>query len=247
MARQDELAAAAELYRTNHHVVPLRLKGKSPEIMGAGWQERTLADPTPQFADDSNIGFLLGVPSGDVVRVDPDFPSVPTAAALLFPEPTLTFGRASSPHSGRLYRSKIKTTNFKLPNVMEGDARLPLHGGKPALIVLQVLSTGAQTMAPPSLHPDTGEAIVWQSTAAIQIIAVDELLRRAGLEVFLLAVTRFWPPRGTRNEAAMALARVLLEALAPQHADEARALALVDALVLAVAMVGGDGASLARR
>jgi hypothetical protein len=67
------------------------------------------------------------------------------------------------------------------------------------------------------------------------------MLRRVGLEAFLMAVARFWPARGTRNEAAMALCRVLLEALAPHHPNDAERIEIVDMLVLEVAMQGGDG------
>jgi hypothetical protein len=54
-----------------------------------------------------------------------------------------------------------------------------------------------------------------------------------------MAVRQFWPARGTRNEAAMALARVLLEA--NPSGDDGQRTDLVDTLVLAIAMAGGDG------
>jgi hypothetical protein len=125
------LAEEAQRYRDNHHFVPLRLQGKDPAIMGMGWQKRTLASPLPDFQDGDNIGFLLGEPSGWVVRIDPDFATVPGVVDLLYPEVTATFGRASAPCSGRLYVCEgQKSKDFRLPNSMKDDQRLRgLRGG----------------------------------------------------------------------------------------------------------------------
>ena len=161
--------------------------------------------------------------------------------SVLFPEPTLTFGRATSSRSGRLYTCAVKSTDFRLPKSMAGHPGLPRHDGDPALVVFQILSTGKQTMAPPSIHPVNGEEIVWQSKASPAAVEAPELMRRVGVESFLMAVRQFWPPRGSRNEAAMALARVLLEALETHHPDDAGRCSVVDELVLAVAMAGGGG------
>jgi Virulence-associated protein E len=242
--REAKLAEAARVYRDKHHWVPLRLQGKSPDCMGKGWQKRTTDDAIPIFYATDNIGFLLGTPSGGVVRLDPDFKSIPEVTAMLFPEPTAIFGRETSPRSGRLYVCNgIKSTDFRLPNVMKGDVRLPKHDGKPNVVVFQILSTGKQTMAPPSLHPETGEEVKWVSETPIKNLDKSELVRRVGIEAFLMVVRHFWPPRGTRNEAAMALARVLLEALATRYPDDAERIELVDELVVTVAEEGGDGAA----
>src|SRR5262249_8063401 len=52
---------------------------------------------------------------------------------------------------------------------------------------------------------------------------------------------QFWPARGTRNEAAMALSRILLEVLTEAFPDDEDRIAIVDNLVTAVAVAGGDG------
>lgn len=237
------LTQAAQMYRDNHHWVPLRLEGKDPECMGKGWQKRTLANAIPEFKTGDNIGILLGAPSGDMVRLDPDFPAIPAVTEILFPEPTLLSGRKSSPRSGRLYICKgIKSRDFLLPSKgMEDDPRLPLHDGKPSRVVFQILSTGKQHMAPPSIHPESGEEVVWENDTPLATLDAKELLRRVGIEAFLLTVRHFWPARGKRNEAAWSLARVLLEAFATRYANDEERIAVVDALVLAVAMAGGDG------
>jgi hypothetical protein len=236
------LAAAARVYHDNHHWVPLRLEGKSPECMGKEWQKRTLDDPLPQYKDGDNIGFLLGAPSGGIVRLDPDWLPIPEVTDILFPEATATFERASAPRYGRLFicREELgKDKNFKLPNFMKDDERLPrTSDDKPKLTVYQILTTGQQTMAPPSIHPDNGEPLVWVSQQPRVELSADVLGRRAGIEAFLLVVRHFWPGRGTRNETAMALTRVLLETFA--DLGESERINIVNDLVELVAMAGGD-------
>jgi len=238
-----QLTAAARAYHDNHHWVPLRLEGKSAECMGTGWQRRTLDDPLPQFKDGDNLGLLLGAPSGGLVRLDPDWLPIPEVTDILFPETTATFERAGTPRYGRLFicREELgKDKNFKLPNFMKDDDRLPrTSGDKPKLTVYQILTTGQQTMAPPSVHPDNGEPLVWVDRSLPVALGADVVVRRAGIEAFLLVVRHFWPGRGTRNETAMALTRVLLETFA--DLGEGERINIVDDLVELVAMAGGDG------
>src|SRR4029077_12148865 len=94
-------------------------------------------------------------------------------------------------------------------------------------------------MAPPSIHPDNGEQLVWVDSHPPAAVNATELVRRAGIEAFLIVVRHFWPTRGERNLTAMALTRVLLETFADLTRDER--CNIVNALVTLVAMAGGDG------
>ncbi len=236
---KSNIREAAITYRDNHHSVPLRLRGKKP--VEDEWQKRTLADPVPRFEPGDNIGILLGKPSGNLVRLDPDFQTVPAVTAMLFPELTAIMERKSSPRSGRFYICDTKKKNYQLSDVMAKDPRLPLHDSKPSLMVYQILSSGAQTVAPPSIHP-SGEEVVWVNPGVgPHTLGRDALLYRVGLEAFCMAVRHFWPPRPKRNVAAIALSRVLLEALAPHIPDEGRRIKFVDDMVVEIAMAGGDG------
>jgi multidrug efflux pump len=107
--------------------------------MGKGWNQRTLEHASPKFKDDDNIGILLGEQSGDLVRLDADYEAMPGVTDILWPEPTLGFGRKSSPRSGRLIRSKVKSRDFTLPKSMKDHPGLPLHNGEPSLVVFQIL------------------------------------------------------------------------------------------------------------
>src|SRR5207247_3578437 len=134
--------------------------------------------------DGDNIGVLLG---NGLVRLDPDFPSIPEVTDILFPELTATFGRASSPRSGRLITCDVKPTNFVLPRAMKDHPGLPTHDGKPGLMVFQVMGKGQQAMVPPSIHPD-GEEVIWMCEAKPVALDAAEVMRRAGLEAFLMVV-----------------------------------------------------------
>jgi hypothetical protein len=236
-----QLVEAARKYHDNHHWVPLRLKKKSPDCMGDGWNKRTLDDAIPEFSDGDNIGILLGKPSGNLVRLDPDWPAVDGVTDILWPEPTLVSGRLTAPRSGRFITCDIKSKDFTLPTAMENQPGMPQHNGKPRMKVFQILGTKKQTMAPPSIHPDTGEEIKWQTEHEPAALDAGEVSRRVGIEAFLMVVRHFWPARGTRNEAAIALSRVLLEALAERYPDDEERITVVDELVVEVAMAGGDG------
>lgn len=241
--RKDQLTATAKDYHDKRGWVPLKLYAKTKKPVGDAWQKRTLATPLPQFEDDSNIGILLGKNSSGLVRFDFDFKAVPDVHELLFPTGAV-FGRKGSPSSSKLLICHgLKSTDFKLPKAMLGDERLPQHDdNERSLVVLQILATGKQTMAPPSIHPETGELLQWTHLPEqLPEMEASKLLRLAGVEATLMVARHFWPARGTRNEAAMALARTLLEALAPIVADENQLIDLVDDLVLCVAMAGGDG------
>src|SRR3712207_7059016 len=94
------------------------------------------------------VGILLGDPSGGLVDVDLDAKEAGKVAGRFLP-PTLTSGRESSPHSHWWYVSPgAKTTRFKDVN---GE------------VLVEVRSTGAQTIVAPSVHP-SGERVVWHDT-----------------------------------------------------------------------------------
>ena len=87
----------------------LALVGKPQTRMGKGWQTRTTQSPLPDFRETDNLGLLLSPSSADLIRLDPDYPLIPAVTALLFQEPTPTFGRPRAPHTGRLITSTVKS------------------------------------------------------------------------------------------------------------------------------------------
>jgi len=164
-----------------------------------------------------NIGVLLGNESGGLVDLDLDWPEARTVASVMF-NTFPVFGRPGARSSHRLVRCRNakKSVKFQLPTDVL-DARLP---DEHALVVLEVRANG-HTMFPPSIHPN-GENVTWEKFEKPQEVEWSDLRKRAGLAAFLSVCIRFWPGQGCRDDAAMALAGVLLKAgLSPEKADEA--------------------------
>jgi hypothetical protein len=158
-----------------------------------------------------------------VVRIDPDFATVPWVVNILYPEATATFGRASAPCSGRLYVCEgQKSKDFRLPNSMKNDPRLPIHDGKPGLVVLQILSNGKQTMAQLSStpnararnvspHPHSNPLLLTPSARVTSGEPGTSCPRRAAARGSRRR--RFRPPRGLRNVTRARVRREFAKAM----------------------------------
>lgn len=148
-------------------VIPIPHRSKNPGFRG--WQELRLKEPelaqhfngAPQ-----NIGVLTGEPSGWVIDLDLDHPRAVELAPEFLPATAAVFGRAGKPRSHWLYRvsAPLATKKFR---------------SKSAGMVLEVRSTGAQTVLPPSTH-ESGEPIEWEDEQAeVAEIDPDALLDAA--------------------------------------------------------------------
>ncbi|MBL0869239.1 MAG: bifunctional DNA primase/polymerase [Phycisphaerales bacterium] len=141
---------ARQLTEGGLRVLPIPPRAKAPAI--AGWQTLRLTGDqlAGAFIDESaNIGTLLGEPSGWVIDIDLDSDDARRLADDFLPPTPATFGRAGAPRSHRLYRltSPAPTRKFLAPD---------------GSMILELRSTGCQTVAPGSVHP-TGERIVWMA------------------------------------------------------------------------------------
>ena len=91
------------------------------------------------FPEGCNIGLILGEPSGWLVDVDLDCPeAIELADQYLPPTPAIT-GRPSAPKSHRWYIAAGATTEK--------------HTDKSGSMIVELRSTGAQTVVGPSIHP----------------------------------------------------------------------------------------------
>jgi Bifunctional DNA primase/polymerase, N-terminal len=124
--------------------IPIPPRSKAAKITGWVNLRITEADLTEYFRDDSNIGVLNGEPSGWLIDIDLDHPLARELADDFLPATKAEFGRASARRSHRLYvvNSPVET-NFR---------RLPKVNGKSQMIV-ELRSTGSQTVFPGSIHP----------------------------------------------------------------------------------------------
>lgn len=180
--------------------IPIPYRSKKPTL--PGWNERRLTntDAPRYFREaDQNIGVLLGAPSGGLVDIDLDSPEALALAPFVLPQ-TATFGRASTPQSHWLYMSLIPS------RVTYVDPLASVNGDEGML--LEIRSTGAQTVFPGSVH-ETGERIEWFHDRAPCSIEAAELQYYVGILAAMSLLRRHWPAAGARDEAAVALTGLL--------------------------------------
>jgi hypothetical protein len=139
----DVLSAARSYTARGLFVVPIPAGSKGCRLKG--WQNLRLNDAElpSAFRADSNIGVLLGEPSGWLVDVDLDCDeAVVLAEQFLPPTPAVT-GRDGRSRSHWWYVCEnAKTIQLADPQA-EGKAT-----------TLELRSTGGQTVVGPSVHPD---------------------------------------------------------------------------------------------
>lgn len=145
-----ELARHAATRYTNWdwRVVPIPFCSKNPGRKG--WEQLRLT--VDELADyfpggPQNIGVLLGEPSDWTVDIDLDHPRCVELADQFLPPTGASFGRPGKPRSHRLYRVTGPVATKKFPS-------------KSAGMLVELRSTGTQTVFPPSVH-ESGETIAW--------------------------------------------------------------------------------------
>jgi hypothetical protein len=212
-------AAAMRALERGWQPVPVRAGEKRP-IM-AGWTDFVMTrEAVPvRFTADANIGLLLGTPSGGLVDLDLDCQEAVALAPLLLPETLMISGRSSTPRSHFWYitDTEVKTRKFTDP-----------EGG----VLLELRSTGSQTVIPPSVHP-TGEVIEWVYSGEPAVMSARTMNKEAGRLAAAALLARYWPREASnRQDRAMALSGVLLRG--GWSVPEA------EAFIHAIAVVAGD-------
>jgi hypothetical protein len=212
-----ETAAAAKAWLAKGRaIVPIPARSKAPVLRD--WPSLRITEET--IADyfngaEQNVGVLLGEPSGGLVDVDLDCEEAVAAAGYFLPD-TFVYGRQKRPASHRLYICPgIGTRKFQ-------------HDGT----ILEIRSTGCQSLIPPSTHPD-GDKYERDSivrSPAIEI-AAEELTTACSRLAAAALVARNWPDGG-RHDLSLALAGALLHG--GLGGDD------VETFVAAVAQAAGD-------
>lgn len=146
----DTARQAAERY-TNRgwHVIPIPHKTKSNKTKG--WEQwRIKVDELDDWFPKGrrwNVGVLLGEPSNWLIDIDLDHPRAVELALDYLPSTPLVFGRPGKPKSHWLYRVTGPCATKQLRSRSSG-------------MIVEVRSTGVQTVFPPSTH-ESGELIEW--------------------------------------------------------------------------------------
>jgi putative DNA primase/helicase len=202
----ESTADAARFYLSHGvGVVPNARGRKSPTVMG--WPDLRLGveDVPRHFDNGQNVGLLLGEASGGLVDVDVDCAEARTIADQFLVD-TLASGRKGTPRSHRFFVSPgAKTRSWRMP-------------GKDGTMIIELRSTGAQTLVEPSVHP-TGEHYEWDRDGVLEAVEIStEELELACRGIATAAAIARHLPAGGRHDFAMALAGYLLR---PGRLDEA--------------------------
>jgi Bifunctional DNA primase/polymerase, N-terminal len=194
--------AAAALIRRGVAVIPVPAGEKNPGR--PGWEAlRITEEEIPDYwTNGQNVGLHCGKPSGDRVDVDLD-PDEAVKIAGRFLPPTLTSGRGSRPHTHWWYVS---------PDAESCDWK-DTNGSK----LVELRSTGRQTLVAPSTHPE-GDEYVWHAETGLKMAEIGgaELARRLRELATTTLIARHLPSirtgteGGGRHDYALALAGFLL-------------------------------------
>ena len=179
--------------------IPLRPLSKAP--CGKDWPNFRLTPGSVDrhFSDDNNIGLILGSASGNLTDVDLDSPEAAAAAIVLLPPTPMKHGRGGD-----------RTTHYWYTcDRSEPTVRLKAHDGS-CLIELRsgTLEQSAQTMVPPSIHPDTKELLRWEGPLEPAFVPYDVLLRAVHDVAVAALMARYWNS-GTRHDLALVFAGYL--------------------------------------
>lgn len=148
--RQETIA---KLDRDGVALIPLKFHTKRPSC--SDWQKHSHAanNLAALQQHEGNIGMLLGTASGNLVDIDLDQPVARKVADRLLPVTQMEFG-ADRAH--RIYLVKGDagpTVQFKLKTARpDVDKQM----------IVEYRANGAQTMCPPSVHPETQEPVEFQ-------------------------------------------------------------------------------------
>lgn len=202
-------------------VIPIPARSKRPGR--DDWQTLRLTpeDISRYWTNGQGIGLLTGEPSGWLVDVDLDVAEAVKIAGRFLPQ-TLTSGRKSRPHSHWWFRAP-GSANHEWKDT-DGKKRL-----------VELRSTGRQTLVAPSMHP-SGEEYRWHRESGLDVAEIrsNELEARLRELATATLIARHLPPLrdersgegGGRHDYAMALSGFLLR---PGRLGEALVLKILKA------------------
>ncbi len=135
--------------------------------------------------------------------VDVDSPEALAVVDALLPITRLIHGRPSKPRSHWWY----------MANKIAGNARFRAPDGT---CLVEVRSTGMQTIVPPSVHP-SGEVLAWDSFGPPMVISGPKLREAVARVAACSLLVRCWPPEGSRHDTALASGGLLLQEGVPEE------------------------------
>lgn len=190
-------------YHARHWIL-IQLPGRSKNPGRLEWQkERLKREDLPKiFANGANIGLLLGEPSNWLCETDLDCKEAVILAQEFLPQTNRKSGRGASPDSHWwYYATGAITRKFEDPL---------LRGSADRAMIVELRSTGCQTLAPPSIHP-TGDLYVWNDEGEPAVVTANDLLFATSKLAACCLLSRHWQ-EGKRHDLALSLSGVFLRA-----------------------------------
>jgi hypothetical protein len=208
----DARQAAGIYFRLGYTPVPLPPRSKRavlPDWQNLHFEAEEELDKYFPGNRPQNVGILNGAPSRGLLDVDLDCPQVLVLGDRFLPVTGRESGRPSRPRSHRWYRAA---------GVPGRTRRFDDVGADPTRMV-ELLSTGSQTVVAPSIHPDPPyERYEWQVFGEPTVVEYTALLAAVQRLAAAALIARHWPPNpppgehGSRQDAALALSGGLARA-----------------------------------
>jgi DNA polymerase I-like protein with 3'-5' exonuclease and polymerase domains len=167
-----------------------------------------------------------------LLDVDLDWAQAVVIGPFFLPPTGRVSGRKGKPRSHFWYRSD------QPPDHASDAYDDPVSGSSEKKRIVELRSTGGQTVVPPSIHKE-GDPIVWHAFDDPAEVDVEELRRAVRRVATASLLARSWPAKGCRQNAALALAGGLARAGWDAVA--------IDHFVRAVATGAGDLDELTKR
>ena len=145
-----------------------------------------------------NIGLLLGAKSG-IIDVDLDCREAKGLADLILPKPLARFDRGTSDSGHYLFNA----------NSFGPTKRFTGAGSKTTIVELR--ADGAQTMIPPSVHPDGSQLEFQAFNENADTIEYSDLLKHVSLLAAVSEITQNWT-HGQRHNLALGFAGLCIKA-----------------------------------
>ena len=198
MTKERGTRTAARNYKAaGYEPLPIPKGQKAPNL--PRWTKFRVGkdDVNAYFTEGDNLGLLLGKPSRGLIDIDLDVAEALDVADNFLPETEMIHGRKSKPSSHRYYRVGNPPAPRKFTDV-------------DGVCLVEIRSTGQQTLVPPSIHP-SGEALRWEKKGPAKKLKVEKLVTSATRLAAAVLMIRHYPQKGSRNEFGLALAGTLLK------------------------------------
>ena len=147
-------ARGAAAYYRAHGFAPIPIPTRAKRPLLPGWERFTLTDDGLDahfpVGHEMNVGNLNGAPSGGKVDVDLDCPEARRAAPHLLPPTDMVTGRESAPDSHWWYQITDGAPAKAASNFDDPTDATSGH-------LLELRSTGGQSILPPSVYPRDAE------------------------------------------------------------------------------------------